>query len=403
MVLIMQRHRWGLRPFYRTLFGTIFAAAITFDTPCPAQAQSLPIAPPDFDEAKIPISLLLDAETGQVLFSKNPDRRFVPASITKAMTLYTAFDLIADGKLDVRQSFVVRPETWREWRARGSRMFLNAQEQVSVSNLLTGIATVSANDAAIVLAEGALGSVPAWTTQMNAKARMVGMTQSHFGTPNGWPDEGYTFTTARDLATLGTALVKEYPRAFARFIGQPDFRYNSITQRNHDPILGRVEGADGIKTGYTNEAGFGFLGTAKRGDQRLIVVVAGVDRSAVRGRAARSLIDWGFDAFDRLSLFENTEVVGSARVQDGARRFVPLVSDGPITISVPKGQAGNVSLSILYDGPLRAPIASKEAVATLEIDAPGIDKVRVPLLAGVSVNKAGFWLRIANAIAGWFA
>ncbi|MEM1196139.1 MAG: D-alanyl-D-alanine carboxypeptidase family protein [Pseudomonadota bacterium] len=356
-----------------------------------------------FDETEVPIALLVDAETGQVLFSRNSERRFVPASITKAMTLYTAFDLIADKKLDLRQSLVVRPETWREWRAKGSRMFLNAEERVPVASLLTGIATVSANDAAIVLAEGALGSVPAWTAQMNAKAREIGMTQSHFGTPNGWPDEGYTFTTARDLAVLGTALVRDHPRAFARFVGQPSFRYNRITQRNYDPLLGRVEGADGVKTGYTNEAGFGFLGTAKRGDRRLIVVVAGVDRSAVRARAARSLMEWGFDAFDQLRLFGETEVIGFARVQDGARRFVPLVSDGPITISVPRERAGDVRLSVIYDGPLRAPIAAREVVATLEIDAPGMDRVSVPLLARESVVKAGFLSRIANGIAGWFA
>lgn len=364
------------------------------------QGQTLPEA---LSEDDVPIALLVDAGTGQVLFARNPDRRFVPASITKAMTLYTAFELIESGQLSLQQSLVVSPQAWMEWRGKGSRMFLNAEERVSVSNLLTGIATVSANDAAVVLAEGAAGSIPAWTAQMNAKARALGMTQSHFGTPNGWPDEGHTFTTARDLVTLGTALADEHSRAFARFIGLPEFRYGGITQPNRDPMLGRIEGADGIKTGFTNEAGFGFLGTAKRGDQRLVLVVGGVARGSTRGRAARNLVEWGFEAFDRRALFAEGAVVDTARVQDGERRMVDLVGQGAITLNVPKGREEAIRLTVLYSGPLHAPISAGDRVATLEIQTPGMETVRVPLLARESVAKAGVLARITNAIARWFS
>ena len=381
--------------------AAVFAAILLSPFPA-AMAQS--VAPPiGLDEDDVPIAMLVDTGTGQVLFSRNPDRRFVPASITKAMTLYTAFDLVEEGKLGLQQSLTVRPETWLEWRYKGSRMFLNADEDVPVGTLLTGIANVSANDAAIVLAEGAMGSVTAWTAQMNIKARAIGMTQSHFGTPNGWPDEGRTFTTARDLVTLGGALTRDHPRAVARFIGLPGFRYGGIAQTNQDPMLGRVKGADGIKTGYTNEAGFGFLGTAKRGDQRLVMVVAGVARKGVRNRAARNLMEWGFSAFDRRSLFDAGAVITRAQVQDGSQRSVRLISEVPVTLSIPKGQDKDIRITVRYDGPLRAPINTGDVVANLELETPGLDTLRIPLVADESVAKAGFFARIANAFAGWFA
>ena len=358
---------------------------------------------PGLDEAQVPIALLVDADTGQVLFERNANRRFVPASMTKVMTLYTAFDLMDSGQLDPRQSLVVSPEVWMEWRAKGSSMFLNADERVPLSKLLTGIATVSANDAAIVVAEQSAGSVAAWTAQMNAKARAIGMRQSHFATPNGWPDEGQTFTTAQDLITLGRALVNTHPDKFARFVGLSEFRHQGITQSNRDPMIRRVEGADGIKTGYTNESGFGYLGTAKRGPQRLMLVVGGAPSNAARARAARGLIQWGFSAFDRAPLFSRGELIGTARVQDGDSRQVGLFAERDIAVSVPKSLEGRLELNVIYDGPLRAPIAAGERVATLEVKVEGMATTRVPLLADKAVAKAGFWGRIYNAIAGWFA
>ncbi|MEM6856260.1 MAG: D-alanyl-D-alanine carboxypeptidase family protein [Pseudomonadota bacterium] len=367
-----------------------------------ASAQR-PELPASLDESRVPVALLVDADTGQVLFSRNANRRFVPASITKVMTLYTAFDLIDAGQLDLRQSLTVRPQVWMEWRAKGSSMFLNAQDRVPLADLLTGIATVSANDAAIVVAEEAAGSVSAWTTQMNAKARAIGMTQSHFATPNGWPDEGQTFTTASDLVTLGRAMVDNHPDKFARFVGVPEFRYQSITQSNRDPMLGRVNGADGIKTGYTNEAGFGYLGTARRGPQRLMLVLVGVTSSGARARAARDLVEWGFGEFERRPLFSKASAVGEARVQNGTERYLNLLAERDIAVSLPQALEPGLELNITYEGPLRAPITAGEQVATLEIRVYGVETAQVPLLAGKSIAKAGFFGRIYNAVAGWFA
>jgi D-alanyl-D-alanine carboxypeptidase (penicillin-binding protein 5/6) len=295
----------------------------------------------------------------------------------------------------------VTPEAWEGWRAKGSSMFLEAGDVVPLADLLTGIATVSANDAAYVVAEQAAGSLAGWTALMNARARGLGMTQSHFGTPNGWPDEGRTFTTAHDLVILAKALVERHPEQFARFIGQREYRYRDITQPNRDPLIGRVAGADGIKTGYTNEAGYNFLGTAQRGGQRLVVVIAGADRGSTRAKAARDLIEWGFAAFDRKALFDKGAVVGTARVQDGSLRSLDLVAERAVAVNVPKGAGADMRVEIVYEGPLRAPIRAGETVAMLEVTAPDMEPARIPLLAARDIGQAGLLSRIANAFAGW--
>ena len=380
----------------------LLAALTAFLATAPIGAQR--VAPPaDLTDIDFPVVYLVDASNGQVLFEREADRRFVPASVTKVMTLFAAFELIDDGKLAPHHLLTVSPEAWMEWRGKGSTMFLNADDRVLLSELLTGIANVSANDASYVLAEGAAGSLEGWTAQMNAKARSIGMTQSHFGTPNGWPDEGRTFTTARDLVTLARVLMRDHPEKVARYMGKREFTFAGITQPNHDPMIGRIEGADGLKTGYTNEAGFNYLGSAKRGDQRLIVVVAGGDRKSERAKLARGLVEWGFSAFDRKALFSNGATVGSARVQNGSARSVDLIADRDIVASVPKGRDENVRMTIRYDGPLRAPIAAGDPVATLVIEAPNMEPASVPLLAKDSIDNAGFFARITNAIAGWFS
>lgn len=388
-----------MRDLSHELFRVMVAACALLWTP--AVLAQLPKTPDDVVDKRVPIAFLIDASNGQVLFERNASRRFVPASITKAMTLYTAFEMLDAGELIFQQSLTVTPEVWMEWGGKGSTMFLNANERVTLSDILTGIATVSANDGAAVLAQQAAGSSSAWTALMNANAREIGMTQSHFGTPNGWPDEGYTFTNARDLAALGAALFRNHPQKSARFIGRSNFRYQSITQRNQDPIIGKIEGADGIKTGYTNEAGFGFLGTAKRDGKRLVMVIAGANRSGERNRAARDLIEWGFAAFDHMRLFSRGDIVGEARVQGGSSRSLALVVDRDTGLNLPNGTGQGIELKIEYDGPLRAPIAQGDRVARLRISAPGVPPASVPLYAGQTIAPAGFFARITNAISSW--
>ncbi|MEM6585114.1 MAG: D-alanyl-D-alanine carboxypeptidase family protein [Pseudomonadota bacterium] len=384
---------------FRWLLGFFAAACLSF---APASAQPA-VLPDTLATIDAPVVYLVDASNGQVLFERGGDRRFVPASVTKVMTLFTAFELMDAGQLAPHHLLRVSPEAWKEWRGKGSTMFLNADDRVPLSDLLTGIANVSANDASYVLAENVDGSIDAWSARMNAKARGLGMAQSHFATPNGWPDEGRTFTTARDLVTVATALLENHSNKVARYIGKRQFTYGGITQSNYDPMLGRLEGADGIKTGYTNEAGFNYLGTAKRGDQRLFVVVAGADRQPDRARLARGLVEWGFSAFDQKPLFGKGDTVSEAQVQNGRARSVELVADRDILLNVPKGQGNGITMTIRYDGPLRAPVASGERVATLVIEAPDVAPAKVPMFAKSSVAEAGLLARIVNAVAGWLS
>ena len=358
-------------------------------------------APPTAEEA--PVALLVDITSGQVLHARNADRRFMPASVTKVMTLYLAFELIEQGKLDPAQVFMMSPAVAREWRRKGSTMFLEAGERVRVDDLLLGIANVSANDGAAVLAEGQAGSIAAWTAAMNAAARDLGMEGSHFGTPNGYPDEGRTFTTANDLVRLARAMLSRHPDKFGYYIGRSGFDYKGIAQVNHDPLIGRLPGADGIKTGFTNEAGFSYLGTARRDGQRLVLVLAGVENGRLRARIARDYMEWGFTAFERRRLFAAGAEVGTARVQNGNARRVALVGKGPVAINLPRGSDGRLAATIRYDGPLRAPIAAGQEVAVLEVTAPGVAPARIPLYAAEAVEIAGPIDRIVNAVAGFFA
>lgn len=358
-------------------------------------------AVPTAEEA--PVAMLVDITSGQVLHARNPDRRFMPASVTKVMTLYLAFDLIEQGKLDPAQIFTMSPVVAREWRRKGSTMFLVQGERVRVDDLLLGIANVSANDGAAVLAEGQAGSVAAWTAKMNATARGLGMSGSHFGTPNGFPDEGRTFTTARDLVTLARAMIARHPDKFAYYIGRTGFDYKGIAQVNHDPLLGRLPGADGIKTGFTNESGFSYLGTARRDGKRLVLVLGGVENGRLRAKVAKAYMEWGFSAFERRRLYGPGAEVGAARVQNGDAHSVTLVGKGAVTINLPRNASGKLAARIRYDGPLRAPIAAGQEVAVLEVTAPGLAPARIPLYAAEAVGVAGPLDRVINAVAGLFS
>lgn len=375
------------------------AAAILAAAPVATAAQTARL--PTVEQA--PVALLVDLSSDQVLFARNPDRRFVPASITKVMTLMLAFEMMSEGSLSPQRSITVSDEIAAEWSGVGSSMRLEAGDVVSVHDLLIAIATGSANDASIVLAQASAGTVEQWTTRMRAKAREIGLVQSHFATPNGWPDEGATFVTARDLVTLARTMITKHPEKYATYIGRKQVSHNGFTRVNRDPLIGRFEGADGIKTGFTNEAGYGFLGSAKRADQRLVMVIAGSYSAGERNQAARGLMAWGFTNFERRSVFAKSARVGSARVQDASQASIDLVTDRAVFVNIPRDTSGELELSVQYDGPLRAPISRGEAVAVLEIKAPGIASARVPLLAAENVEKAGIFQRIANGIMGWFS
>jgi D-alanyl-D-alanine carboxypeptidase (penicillin-binding protein 5/6) len=360
----------------------------------PRFTSAAPVAP------EIPVVLLVDLSSGQTLFARDADRRFVPASVTKVMTAYTAFRLIEEGKLALSTPVVVSEEVAELWSGEGSSMFLKAGDRVTVGQLLLGVTTVSANDASVVLALTAAGTQDKWLDLMNANAAELGMRDTHFGTPNGWPDEGRTYTSARDLAVLAEAMTTRFPGLYHRYIGHHGMTYRNITQANHDPITGVVDGADGIKTGFTRESGYNFLGSAERGGRRLVMVVAGAPSASIRNSTARDLMRWGFDAFETRVILPGETLVGEARVQNGAQGSVALQTDGEVLASVPPGNAGAASLSIRYRGPIEAPIAKGDAVAFLRVSIPGQAPHDVPLVAAEAVPEANAFQRFVNGLAG---
>ncbi len=388
--------RWNIA---KAIAGSLLAVGVI----APSLAQNdIEAALPSPDDA--PIAMLYDLQSGRTLFARDTDRRFAPASITKVMTTYVAFDKLRAGDAAPKQQITIRPETFAAWSRKGSTMYLAHDAVISVDELLHGITTVSANDASVVLAEGLSGSVGNWLGDMNAKAAEIGMNNTHFATPNGWPDEGATFTTARDLTLLGSALLRDFSQEYQHFYGKRTYSYNGITQDNHDPITGRVAGADGIKTGYTNQAGFGFLGTAERGGRRLIMVIAASNRNYMRNRAARGLMEWGFAATRNERLFAPGAIVANIAVQNGESLSVPVTRAEGIFASLAKGETmADTQVTIRYRGPVQAPIAQGETVAWLSITPGTGAKYEVPLVAARGVARANPVERLRNGLAGWFS
>lgn len=347
-----------------------------------------------------PVALLVDLGAGQELYEKSADRVFLPASMTKAMTTLIAFDLIASGKLREDAVLSVRPETAAVWAGKGTSLYLKPAMRVTVRELLLGVTTASANDAAVVLAEGVAGSVEQWAALMNARARALEMTHSRFATPNGWPDGGRTQVSARDLVKLARALITEHPALYARYVGHPALTWNGATFRNHDPFAGTVSGADGIKTGHTTEAGYNFLGSVQRDGRRLVVVVGGAASEAARATSARELIEWGYSAWQSHPLAATNALIGTAEVQNGAERSVALTIAHPLAIAVRKGRTARLSSRIVYNGPLVAPIRKNAEVAKLELRVDDGPVLSIPLVAAQGIGRAGPFDRLVNGLLG---
>ena len=364
-------------------------------------ASAAPAKAPPFD-TPAPVAYLIDLSSGAVLLSKDADRRMPPASMAKMMTTNVAFELIDRGDLALNKMCTVRPETWQKWHGpqAGSTMFLSPNEQVSVENLLHGIVTLSGNDASVVLAECIAGTEEAFVNVMNENAKRLGLTNSRFGNSNGWPDEGRTYVTARDLATLARAEVENHPKLYKQFYGQTSFTWGKtlgsgqdITQANRNPLLGKVAGADGLKTGHTAEAGYGFTGSAEQNGRRLVMVVAGLDSFNQRIGESVRLMQWGFNAWQLKPLFKAGTNVGTAKVQLGSDDEVALVAPRDLAVTIPAGVLSKVgAMKIRYKGPVKAPIAKGQHVADLVVAMPEGEQV-MPLVAAEAVGQAGFFGR----------
>ncbi len=379
-------------------------AAIAIATPGIAAA-------PPFD-TPAPVAFMTDLSSGATLYAKDADRRMPPASMAKMMTAYVAFDLIKKGELKLSDTATVSPETWKKWHGpqAGSTMFLSVNENVSVENLLYGIIVLSGNDACVVLAEKIAGSEEAFTNLMNQRAKELGLANSHFGTSNGWPDEGRTYVTARDLAKLATATIQNHPQLYKKFYSKTDFTWGktlgegaAITQANRDPLLGRVRGADGLKTGHTEEAGYGFTGSAEQDGRRLVMVVAGLTSANQRIAESVKFMNWGFGAWRARPIVAAGKRVETAEVQLGDSATVGLVAPRALTVTMPAGTNSPITAKVVYTGPIKAPIAKGQHIADLVIASPDTGEQRMPLVAEKDVAEAGFFGRVWASLTSLFA
>jgi serine-type D-Ala-D-Ala carboxypeptidase (penicillin-binding protein 5/6) len=363
----------------------------------PAAAAAPPFSTP------ASVAYMIDLSSGAVLYAKDAERRIPPASMAKMMTTHVAFDLIKRGELSPAKICTVRPETWQRWHgdAAGSTMFLSPGEQVSVQNLLRGIVTLSGNDATVVLAECISGTEEAFVALMNRQSQAMGLANSHWGNPVGWPDGGVTYTTAHDLATLAAATIRDYPQLYRDYYGLRDFTWGRtlggnqpITQANRNPLLGRVAGADGLKTGHTDEAGFGFTGSAEQNGRRIVMVVAGLGSFNQRIEESVRFMQWGFNAWQSRPLLRQGQHIGDARVQLGSASSVGLVAPRNLAVTYPAGMGQNLRARIVYQGPVKAPIARGQHIADLVVTTADMPPQTMPLVAEADVGEAGFFGRI---------
>lgn len=364
----------------------------------------LPAAASAF-ETKAPYALLMDASTGTVLFEKNADELMAPASMAKLMTVEVLFDALKSGRISMDDQFTVSEYAWREGGANsgGSTMFAKLDSRIPVSDLLRGIIVQSGNDASIVVAEGMAGSELAFSNMMNDRARKIGMTKSTFRNATGLPDEDQR-VTARGLARLAQHLIEEYPEYYPIF-AEESFTWNGITQANRNPLMNTGLKADGLKTGHTSESGYGLVGSAINGGQRLIVVVNGLDSSRERREESRKLLEWGFRNFQEKVAFEPNEIVAHARVFGGEKGSVALRGKGAVKVLLPRANPERLRAEIAYEGPIMAPVEEGEKLAVFRVTQGDRVIQESPLYAAESVSVGPLHRRALSAVTelatGW--
>jgi D-alanyl-D-alanine carboxypeptidase (penicillin-binding protein 5/6) len=337
-------------------------------------------------------AIVVDIESGAVLLEKNADQPLPPASMSKLMTLNMVFEALASGRLSLEDRLPVSETAWRKG---GSKMFVKVGDSVRVADLLHGVTVQSGNDACIVLAEGLAGSEEAFAAQMNRRAPEIGLTNSHFRNATGWPEEGHAMSV-RDLSRLATRIVTEFPQ-FHPLFSVREFTWNDIRQENRNPLLYRDVGATGMKTGHTEEAGYGLTATLNRDGRRVVVVIAGLSSPAERGIEAEKLANWAYREFRTGAAYRAGEPVAEAQVWIGAADRVGLAPAADIMVTVPAADADGIRARVRYDGPVPAPIAAGQRLGTLIVEAPGVAPVEHPLVATADVAEGGAATRILAA------
>jgi D-alanyl-D-alanine carboxypeptidase (penicillin-binding protein 5/6) len=375
--------------FWRGLMASLVGIALGWGGMVYAANNSVQGAKKDeggFD-GDAPTAILIEASSGSVLFEKNADELRAPSSMMKLMTAEVVFHAIKQGDVKLTDEYHVSENAWRRGGAPagGSTMFAAIHSKIPVDDLLHGAIIQSGNDACIVLAEGIAGSERAFAEMMTKRARELGLTQSTFANSNGLPDPGNKMTV-RELAKLARYVIQTYPD-FYKLFGEKEFTWNKIRQQNRNPLLNSLEGADGLKTGYTKEGGYGMVGSAVQNGMRLIVVINGLEDPDDRASEAKKMLEWGFRSFEARTLFAAEQPVGYAKVFGGASRSVKLASPEPIKVMVPKNGNEKLIARIVYNGPVRAPVQSGQPVGVVRVWRGANIATEAPVFAAESIDK----------------
>ncbi|VAW20464.1 D-alanyl-D-alanine carboxypeptidase [hydrothermal vent metagenome] len=347
---------------------------------------------------KARFAILMDYQSGTVLFQKNADKPMEPASMAKLMTLAVVFDQIALGRLTLDDEFFISETAWREGGASsgGSTMFAKLGSKISVENLIKSVIIQSGNDASIALAEGIAGTEGTFTLMMNDLAQQIGLTSSNFSNATGLPDPNL-YTTARDLALLARYIIKTYPQYYPIF-SEPSFTWNRIKQNNRNLLLNDRIGVDGMKTGHTVSAGYGIVISTTMGGRRLIAVLHGLETMRQRAEEARKLITWGTRAFERVEAFKDGAIVGYANVYGGEEPNVALVAEGDLNLYLPRGGRRCLSARIVYQSPIRPPVVRGDKIAQLRVYCDERLIQSAPLFAAQSVEEGSLVRKSIDAL-----
>lgn len=376
----------------RSCFGATAVAAMTL------LAAISPNAWAESIDTQARQAIIVDANTGATLLEKNADELMTPSSMSKLMTVYMVFERLKEGSLQLSDQLPVSETAWkRNYKTDGSLMFLPVHSMVRVDDLLRGVIIQSGNDACSVLAEGLAGSEEAFAERETKRAHELGLTRSTFKNASGWPVPGHQMT-ARDLSVLARHLINDFPEYYTIF-SEKSFTFNNIKQDNRNPLIWQgIAGADGLKTGHTEDGGFGEVGSAIRNGRRIIVVLNGMASIKMRAEESERLIEWAFREFDDYKLLSAGDQVTDADVWLGTAKTVPAVVGSDLTITLPRTARHDMKVTASFDGPVPAPVVKGTKIGTVTISAPGIAPIQMPLLAGGDVERLGFFGRVSMAL-----
>lgn len=369
------------------ILGTVIMMGAMVMGAAPAPAQDLVTSAPN--------AYVVDITTGTVLLSKNADVALPPASMSKLMTINMLFEALRDGRVTMDTRFGVSSHAKS---MAGSSMFLDERDTPTVEDLIQGIVVLSGNDAAVVVAEGLAGSEAAFAARMNARAPEIGLTNSHFVNASGWPDPEHRMSL-HDLATLATRLVTQFPEYYPYF-AQTEFPFDGRAPKNRfnrNPLLTMGVGADGLKTGHTEAAGYGLVGSAVSGDRRIVFVISGMPSEAARIEEGRRLVNWAFRQFVKKTAAKVGAPVADAPVWLGSAPSVPLVVETDAEVLIPLGAQDKVTVTASYQSPVSAPVRAGQVLGELVVTVPDMAEQRIPLVAALDVGKGGFGVRLRTA------